>query len=50
MRSERSAPKSELIRLRRSLKNGTTSAMMNAKIQVTAMMPAHAAQPRTVFE
>ena len=40
--------KSELIKDSRSEKNGITSAMMNATIQVTAKIPAQEAQPRTV--
>ena len=39
---------SELISANRSAKNGITSAMMNAKIQVAARMPAQVAHPLTV--
>src|SRR5690242_1266066 len=40
---------SELINESRSEKKGITSAMMKARTQRTARIPAHAAQPRTVW-
>lgn len=40
--------KSELIKDSKSEKKGMTSAMMKAMTQVTAKIPAHADQPRTV--
>lgn len=42
--------KSALMTPRRSLKNGMTSAMMNARIQIATQMPIHVAQPVTVCE
>ena len=39
----------ELIKDKRSEKNGMTSAMTNATTQVTARIAAHTDQPRTVW-
>ena len=41
--------KSELIKDNKSEKNGMTSAMMKAAIQAQARIPAHVAQPTTVW-
>lgn len=46
----KNAPKSELIRESRSLKNGITSARMNARAQRMARIPPQTAQPSAVFE
>ena len=40
----------ELMRLNMSEKKGMTSAMINARTQVTATMPVHDAHPMNVFE